>query len=203
MRHKEGRTRRTLGRISRERCVLPRAPAVPRQLLGSALRDSLGLPALLQNATGQSIVRCPARCELTNAPKGDSQRARRPRSISQHPKTYPAANNANAGQNRPIATKHGVAEGSDGQRHFRNRFPVGESRSGPGCPLTGACRAGRRGHSQATVRAGSEGFSSSTRSFSVSGYQPVGDACLTASGCRLQATRRATSEPLRDRHGSA
>ena len=74
---------------------------------------------------------------------------------------------------------------------------------GPGWSLTGACRAGRRGDFQAPLPFGVVCFSRSAQTFSVSGYQPIGDARLTASGCRSRAARRVTPGRRRGRHAPA
>jgi hypothetical protein len=65
-------------------------------------------------------------------------------------------------------------------------------RAGPGWSLTGACRAGRGGDSQAPVPLGMVCFSRSAQTFPVSGHQPACRARFTASGCRSRSARRAT-----------
>jgi hypothetical protein len=76
-----------------------RWPAIPTAAPGRgrpiALAGRLGRhaghgPALPRNTTGQSIVRCPARREITNAASGSGQRARRRRNTTEPPQARPA-----------------------------------------------------------------------------------------------------------------
>ena len=58
---------------------LTHALASPRNALGAAVHDSLGLIGPPMNTTGQSTLRCPAQREITSAVSGSDQRARRRR----------------------------------------------------------------------------------------------------------------------------